>query len=391
MLVSGNGGFLGVLPPIAVATPWWQDIAPVVHAVRERYGIDVVVLRLLSGELAQPPGGSVTYLAEVAAPVASEWLSSEPWTALDEHPLRHSFARPGGPAADLAWAQSVLERHGLRTTAAAQQIRTWNLSSVWRLPVGAQHVWLKVVPPFMAPEGQLLDQLAGAAVPTLLGHDGGRCLLAEVPGSDLYEADPSQLIDMVTLLVDLQVTWAEKLDRLFASGLPDWRGPALIPVIADVLQRTAPELDNDDVRTLSIFVADLPRRFDAIRECGIPDTLVHGDFHPGNFRGDRTAMTLLDWGDSGIGHPLLDQSAFLERVPSAHVAAVRDHWEQCWRGSFPAADPLSASQLLTPIAAARRAAVYQRFLDNIEPAEHPYHRADPADWLRRTAELLRRR
>ena len=35
------------------------------------------------------------------------------------------------------------------------------------------------------------------------------------------------------------------------------------------------------------------------------------------------------------------------------------------------------------------AAVYQRFLDNIEPSEHPYHRADPAEWLRRTAALVR--
>jgi hypothetical protein len=27
--------------------------------------------------------------------------------------------------------------------------------------------------------------------------------------------------------------------------------------------------------------------------------------------------------------------------------------------------------------------------DRIEPAEHPYHRADPAEWLRRTAALVR--
>ena len=27
----------------------------------------------------------------------------------------------------------------------------------------------------------------------------------------------------------------------------------------------------------------------------MPDTLVHGDFHPGNLRGDDTALVLLDW------------------------------------------------------------------------------------------------
>jgi hypothetical protein len=44
---------------------------------------------------------------------------------------------------------------------------------------------------------------------------------------------------------------------------------------------------------------------------------------------------------------------------------------------------------LSPIAKARQAVIYRRFLDHIEPAEHPYHSADPSDWLRRPAGLLR--
>jgi hypothetical protein len=42
-----------------------------------------------------------------------------------------------------------------------------------------------------------------------------------------------------------------------------------------------------------------------------------------------------------------------------------------------------------PLAAARQAVIYRAFLDGIEPSEHVYHRADPADWLHRTAVLLR--
>jgi hypothetical protein len=389
ILISGSGAYIGALPPIAVDTPWWQDIAPVVRAARERYGIEVVVLRLLHGERPQPPGGEVTYLAQVDVPVESSALTREPWGELDEQPLRHAYARPGGPAADLAWAQSVLERHGMRMTAPPEQIRTWNLSSVWRLPVGKAYAWLKVVPPFMVREGRLLVELGHAPVATVLGHDGGRCLLAEVPGTDLYDATPDQLIEMVSLLVRLQSRYVRRLEPLLELGLPDWRGAALIQDVADTLRRTSHELANDDVQALSAFVADLPRRFEAIRACGIPDTLVHGDFHPGNFRGDETALTLLDWGDSGVGHPLLDQSAFLERVQPPHLDAVRDHWARCWRAVCPSADPAAAARLLAPLAAARRAAIYRRFLDHIEPAEHPYHRTDPADWLQQTAALLR--
>src|SRR3712207_8428493 len=40
--------------------------------------------------------------------------------------------------------------------------------------------------------------------------------------------------------------------------------------------------------------------------CGIGDTLVHGDFHPGNVRVDGASITLIDWGDAFVGHPGFD-------------------------------------------------------------------------------------
>ena len=99
---------------------------------------------------------------------------------------------------------------------------------------------------------------------------------------------------------------------------------------------------------------------------------------------------LLDWGDSGVGHPLLDQPAFLDRIAAEHVPAIRAHWDDtlaCRRCR--AATRRGHRILLAPVAAARQAVIYQKFLDNIEPSERVYHRGDPADWLRRTAGLLR--
>ena len=99
-------------------------------------------------------------------------------------------------------------------------------------------------------------------------------------------------------------------------------------------------------------------------------------------------MTLLDWGDSTIGQPLLDLPAFLDRTPAGDATAIRAHWEGRWRAAVPGADPTRAARLLAPVAAARQAVVYRRFLDQIEPAERAYHAGDPADWLRRTVAIL---
>ena len=213
-------------------------------------------------------------------------------------------------------------------------------------------------------------------------------LLREAPGEDLHDADPSQLEGMVELLLGIQFDWRDRLDLLLSFGLPDWRGPALIPLIADVVSRTESQLSAHRRQALARFVKELPDRFADLAACGLPDTLVHGDFHPGNVRGERRKLTLIDWADSGIGHPLLDQSAFLERLPAEAVLSVTAFWSGRWLDLFPGSNPTRAAALIAPIAAARQAAIYRRFLDNIEPSEHPYHRSDPVRWLGRAVALL---
>jgi hypothetical protein len=385
VLVTRSGEVVGQLPPLEVETPWWPDVEPVVRAARARYGIDVVVLRMLQVESAASRGGDVTYLAEVA-----HGVTAEPWAGeLDEHPLRQTFARPGGPAADLAWAYAELAKRGLQSNAPAVQVKTWNLSSLWRIPLAGQNAWLKVVPPFMAHEGPLLAYLADQPVPMLFAQAGCRSLLAEIPGQDLIAPGPRVLRDMVSLLVRLQQHYASRTDELLALPVPDWRSPALIASIAEVVERTSAELSAEDNASLRDFVRTLPDRCAEVEACGVPDSLVHGDFWPGNIRGEADHFIILDWGDSGVGHPLLDQSAFLERIGRDDVDAIRQHWAQQWRLAVPDSDPARAAARIGPISAARRAVVYRQFLDQIEPSEHPYHRSDPADMLRRAAALLR--
>jgi hypothetical protein len=384
VLVTADGSVVGALAPFEVDTPWWQEAGPVVRGARERHGVDVTVLRLLAAELPAPAGGAVTYLAEVAAPVPAQ-----PWEGtLDDHPLRLPWARPGGPVRDLAWADSVLSARRMRRTGKPEQVRSWNLSSIWRLPVDGQTVWLKAVPPFFGHEGQMLERLQGGPVPRLLAHDGGRVLMADIPGDDLYTASGQRLLDMVSLLVDLQSDWIGRTDELLSLGLPDWRAPALTAAIVSAVARAAAELTPEEREALDRFVAGLGERLAVAARCGLPDTLVHGDFHPGNTRGGESSLFLLDWGDCGVGHPLLDAAAFLDRVPPGEVPAVRAHWDRAWRAVIPGAEPERALQVLAPVVAARQAVIYRAFLDGIEPSEHPYHRGDPADWLRRIAVMV---
>lgn len=154
---------------------------------------------------------------------------------------------------------------------------------------------------------------------------------------------------------------------------------------ADVVERTADQLDTGTRAALQGLLDGLPERHAAIDACGIPDTLVHGDFHPGNVRGDGDRLVILDWGDSGVGHPLLDQAAFLDRVHASDRHLIVADWSALWRTAIPGSDPDRAADLLAPVAALRQAVIYRLFLDRIEPAEQIYHDADPALWLHRAA------
>lgn len=387
VLCTADGTVLGALEPFDVEVPWWQDAEAVVAGAHRAHGVDVTVVRLLdAGRETWAAGGAVTYLAEVARPPS---VSLQPWTGeLADSPLRQSWARAGGAAQDLEWARGALAARGSTLTGAPQQVRTWNLSSLWRLPTSAGPAWLKVVPGFFAHEGPLLQRLPAGVGPAVLAADEGRTLLAEVPGADLYDATPEQLRAMIALLVDLQHRCAADVGELLALGLPDWRAATLPTLAADTLARA--EITGADRSAVEDLLASLPGRFVAVADCGLPDTLVHGDFHPGNVRGDdEHGLRLLDWGDSGVGCPLLDQTAFLDRVPREQVPALRNAWAARWRSLVPGSDPERAARLLRPVAALRQAVVYRRFLDAIEPSERVYHRGDPERWLGTAARLWR--
>jgi hypothetical protein len=391
VLTDAVGSVLGVLPAFPVEVPWWQEAWPVVDGARERFGIDVTNLRILVCSDGATHGGAVTYLAEVGPALDARTLPLEAWPRpLEDDPQRMPWARPGGPAADLAWAETVLDDRGMVRTGAPRQIRTWNLSSLWTLPLAdGTNAWLKAVPPFFAHEGAVLEHLAGPPVPPLIDRDGYRTLMPELPGDDQYDATRPGLDRMIDALVAIQVDEAAGVDALLALGLPDWRGPALTGALRDLIKRRSPELGAADRSDLARFADDLPRRFGAAAASGLPDTLVHGDFHPGNTRSDHGRdLVILDWGDCGVGHPLLDEPAFLHDRP--HLAGdLRAYWHERWLERFPDSDPDRASRLLRPVAAARQALIYQGFLDHIEATEQPYHRHDVPFWLQRTAALVR--
>src|SRR4029077_3313109 len=220
VFVDPSGEPIGALAPFEVATSWWPDAAPVVAGARDLHKVEVTVLRLID---AQPDptdpfgmGGSVTYAVEAAARPQNllAWSGS-----VTEDPRRAPWARPGGPASDLKWADAILHALHRRRSGPGEQIKTWNLSSVWRLPTREGDTWLKAVPPFFAHEGAVIGAIGPPFVPMPLGAEPGRALLGNVPGEDRFDAPTELMVEMVVFLVKLQTKWMGRLTELLSLGL----------------------------------------------------------------------------------------------------------------------------------------------------------------------------
>jgi hypothetical protein len=390
VLCDGAGsGLLGMLPTFTVHDPWWQEVKPVIEGARERFGADVIVLRILDVTSDGDRGGDVTYLAELTAEPAGELPLTEVEVEVEpDDPFRASWARPGGVRATIAWADEALAAIGRPRVGRAAQIKTWNLSSVLQLPTADGLVWCKTVPPFLVDEGSIIA-LVGAEEPTLvppvLGSDAATrtVLLDDVAGEDQWNAPEELLGAMVEGLVRLQSRLADRVDDLLAAGLADWRGQPLVRLVEALVERAdvRAQLRGEELRTLDALVASLPVRAASLDACGIPETLVHGDFHPGNWRWDGRSLVLLDWGDTGVGHPMFDMSSFQQYVPDEARARIRARWIDAWRGERPGSDPARAEVLAAPVSALRRAVIYQGFLDRIEASERRYHETDVRSWL----------
>jgi Phosphotransferase enzyme family len=371
VLLDAGGGLLGALPPFDVDLPWWQEAVVVVDGARAQHGIGVQVLRLLHADRPHPPGGHVTYLAQTGDPPPPGLSPAD--VDLSRQPNRAAYAEPGGPAASAAWAVDALAALGTPGAVAVQQ-RTWNLSAIWRFDVdGAPVAWLKQVPAFFAHEAAVLGLIAGVspglAPPLLAAGPDRRMLLANAPGEDRYGAGADFRAQVAADFHPVQAHFVGRADDLLAAGVPDRRGPGpwLTSAAAPFRNRIA---------GLADLLDRLPERLAAVAACGMPDTLVHGDLHPGNVRSDGTSRVLMDWGDATVGHPALDILRLTGDLPDAEAAPLIAAWSERWRATVPGCDPSLAVDLMRPVAPLYGAAVYAGFVANIEPSEWPYHADD---------------
>ncbi|MGW5665888.1 phosphotransferase family protein [Streptomyces sp. NPDC003758] len=387
-LTSGED-VLGVTGPFPVDVPWWSEVEQVVGRLEEVLGVPVTVLRLLTvdgGEGGRD--GHATYHVEAWERPASGLLgqrAAPEGLLAGDATLRMPWARVDGLRELLDWGVRTLQDAGRPVTGRVEQRRTWNLAGLFRLPTASGPVWLKATPRFAADEAAVADVFArvdAGLTPAVVGRGERRMLMEHVPGEDCWGASA----DTVTAVMQRFVAAQAAIVRSRPAALRDWRVPVLAARAQALLDGpVGAELDGEERQA----VRDLAARWRQLEDCGLPDTVVHGDFHPGNWRSDGGRPVVLDFADAYWGNPVVDGLRAVDHLPEAARPAAARAWAAAWAAHAPGSAPSRALRLAEPLAHLMHAIRYQEFLDGIEASERPYHEGDPVTVIRRAVRAVR--
>lgn len=367
-VVTSGDRCVGAVGPFAVDMPWWAEVESVVAHLGQELGAPAYVLRLLTVEGGDGGrDGHVTYHVEASGTTVSLPPVTAAWA---DDPLRAPWATTEGLRELFDWA-----RENVAVTGPIEQRKTWNLAGLFRLPTADGPVWLKTVPPFAADEVRVIDAFAAVdptLVPTVLAAAPGRLLLTHLPGIDCWHAPDDVLASGIRRFTAAQAA---------IDTCPAWLLARTSPAdeVAALLERDL-GLSASEVAAAQAL---LPRWSD-LSACGLPNTIVHGDFHSGNWRSDAGGPPrVLDFADAHFGNPVLDGLRVVDYLAPERRPAARAMWISAWRDVCPGSDPARALAVAEPLAHLYYAVRYQEFLDGIEESERIYHAGDPATSIRK--------
>jgi aminoglycoside phosphotransferase (APT) family kinase protein len=143
---------------------------------------------------------------------------------------------------------------------------------------------------------------------------------------------------------------------------------------------------------LESFISELTRRIAALQSCGVPETLLHGDFHPGNVAlGDDGMLVIFDWTDTSVGHPFFDLATYMmdeTDVSATTSATLVDAYASEWRAALSYADVDEALRLAAPLAQLHHAISYFRLIEAIDNSARWELGGAEGGWLRRLLAML---
>jgi Phosphotransferase enzyme family len=312
-------------------------------------------------------------------------------------PNEPPWTRAGWFARASEWMVERMVDAGLRVTEQPRLAYQGPLGTVLRARSDGRTTYLKCAAPAFAHEAAIthaLSRRAPDAVPVVLASDPAEnwFLMLDHGGRPVEEEAPDRWIAGLRQFGAVQrssVDWANEIPAVGGQTRSLEQLAAEIPAMLDrddLGGRLGPDHRN-------AWIAALPRLVDtcaSLLAVGLPDTLVHGDFHPSNIvvtPDDR--YVVVDWSDAALGNPFVDLATYLPRTRDLDLRVrLLDGYLDVWDGYLDRERLERAAGVAFTVGSLYQVQTYQALLPALdEPDRALFEGADEA-WAKRALDVL---
>lgn len=251
-----------------------------------------------------------------------------------------------------SWADDRLALLGRRRTGPSTPWKVWSMSAVVRIPSHPAPVWFKAACGHFHAEPamtRLVAEMLPEHAPRPIAIDDGRgwVLTEDIAGADEEAAPEGIGPEAARVVATLQLRSLDHLAEIEAADVPvrdlARTGHQLDEILAGSVELD--ELSDEELVTARGMRDEAQALLAELDSLGVPDTLVHGDFHPGNVAHDGDSLVLYDWSDAAVSHPFLDVVLLVSRLPEPERAATLEAYAEVWQAAYPGIDTNRALEL----------------------------------------------
>ena len=385
-------------PRFAVRRRFYPEVREILDAIRRETGTDCIILRCLDagdadsdrprvysalanadGDLRPPFRWAAQSEVRLPDSVSLDEPANPSPQARASRPQNLANPSPQAWQVDPDWRREIsvwiadnLPDSVRQAGWTLSQIRSWAISTVFRIESDAARLYFKASPSYFGTEAALTARVAREfpdISPRVLAADAERgWLLMEDLGDDTLATAPSAAMwrEAMGALARVQLAYAQDaaaLRELRDMGI-ERRAPAAAlrtlrtwisrPESAEI--RVWRERFDEALRRLAPNVGELDRMTRNLDALALPQTLDHGDLDATNIFVQNGSPVLMDWSDAAISHPLF--TAAMIR-PVSRDPALADSFLSHWT-RFAALDDLRQAFAISKIIAAIERAVHYR-------------------------------
>jgi hypothetical protein len=268
------------------------------------------------------------------------------------------------------WAVAMIAPLGLRLTEEFRQFNASPSFSLIRFETTSSPVWFKAVGLPNEHEFPITLTLARhfpQHVPALIAfhpewrgwlmHDGGTAMSTTTPGVEDWQ-------QVVNHLAGFQLDSIVHSEELLKAGSRDLRIPRLLDLVDPFLERMRVLMQEQETASPAPLTAEelaelgivLKDALAVLEQVGIPVTLGHSDFNPGNILSNDSHFLFIDWAEAYVGHPFFTFEYLLSHLrrdwPEAATfeSFIRSAYARPWKYVVPA-QSIAEAFILSPLVA----------------------------------------